>query len=52
MSKPIDMNIFKRPIETYLVKSNPVKDYIEQSATFISKIKDIPYDDAVLRINT
>lgn len=50
MSKPIDMNIFKRPIETYLVKSNPVKDYIEQSATFISKIKDIPYEDAVLRI--
>lgn len=42
----IDMQVFKRDIPSYLNKPDPIREYLKQSAVFISKVKSIPFLEA------
>jgi len=41
------LDIFKRKPEDYITNLDPVNNYIKQTATYVSKMKDIPYTEAV-----
>ena len=43
-------NPFIKPNESYVRHITPIKDYIEQSALYLSKMRDIPIDKAVAYI--
>ena len=40
------MQVFKRDIPSYLNKPDPIREYLKQSAVFISKVKSIPFLEA------
>lgn len=43
----LDMYIFKRPEKEYNIRLDPVKEYVKQSSMYLSKINNIPIEDAV-----
>jgi len=44
------LDIFKRKPKDYTTNLQPVDNYIKQTATYISRMKDIPYKEAVTSI--
>lgn len=50
MKDVIDLNVFKRDLQSYLNKPDPIKEYVKQAAVFLNKVRNIPYQEAIIKV--